>query len=291
MQHKEGNKRRCDPCSGPDPGNNSDNRLMHFAPDGTFLIDSPAVAFLPHETGNVFTGDEPAMVAVQVANLTPQAETAAFEAVVLDVDSKPIAGHKQPLDVPPMTILSTAVPIAPGASACGYWEIQLSATAAGRRAAADTLYGGRVAERTGEFHPYSPFGSVRMEGNPELIRRAGGGLNRNHNPVYWNEVEPQPGEWHLQPADALDFFRRRAMPALVILGYGEPWLKGGFAACRIYRYDTFWDYIAAVADRFRGTPMMWQFWNEPNYFWHVPGPYRYEHYVMVLEGTYAILKA
>jgi len=50
-------------------------------------------------------------------------------------------------------------------------------------------------------------------------------------------------------------------------------------------------FTARVVDHHKGTAMMWQCWNEPNYFWHVEGPHRYEQYAEVLQASYAICKA
>jgi len=238
----------------------------------------------------VFVGDQQAAIGVQCTNLNAQATRVELTATVRDLDGNVIATCRDERNVPPNA--SQSIPmLLPNAARYGYYAIRLEAKTAAGTPAPVELSGGRVRPRDNVFHPYSAFGSVRMERNPELMRRIGGGLNRNHFPVYWNNVEPQPGEWKLKPADTLEFFRSRALPFMCILGYGEPWHKGGYPRCRITSYDTFWQYIASVIDRHKGTPMVWQFWNEPNFFWHVPGPYRYEHYVMVLKGTYAIAKA
>ncbi len=266
------------------------DRLLHFAPDGTFLPDTPAVAILPSETGHTFVGDQPASVDIQLTNFSDEPAQVKLIATVRNLAGDIIASHEDNRTV--AALISKSAPLSLGkAKDFGYYTIDIQAKQDDNTLMARRLFGGRVATRGNDFHQYSAFGSVRMERNPELIRRMGGGLNRNHNPVYWNDVEPKPGEWHLQPADALNFYKQHAMPAMVILGYGEPWFNGGFARCRITGYDNFFNYLATVINQYKGTAMMWQCWNEPNYFWHVPGPYRYEQYVIALKATYAIAKA
>jgi hypothetical protein len=266
------------------------DRLLHFAQDGTFLPDTPAVAILPSETGHVFVGDQTANVDIQLTNFKNEPAQVKLIATVRNLAGDIIASHEGVRTV--AAFASQSAPLSLGdAKDFGYYTIDIQAKQDENVLMAKRLFGGRVAARGNDFHPYSAFGSVRMERNPELIRRMGGGLNRNHNPVYWNDVEPKPGEWHLQPADALNFYKEHAMPAMVILGYGEPWLNGGFARCRITGYDNFFNYLATVINQYKGTAKMWQCWNEPNYFWHVPGPYRYEQYVIALKATYAIAKS
>ena len=270
--------------------------LEHFAADGAFVPDNPAIEVHPHETGNVFETGEPARVDVQLTNIRPDSAAVTLDSTTTNLDSTPIGAASVKRTVPALTSVSAVLdlgvkPGANGHDVYGYYQMRVGGSTGGQSLPSTTLYGGRVTPRTGPYAPYSPFGSVRMEANPELIRRAGGGLNRNHNPVYWNDVEPHPGDWHLQPPDALDFYRAHSMPAMTILAYGEPWDNGGFARCRITSYDAFWSYASTGIDQFKGGPMIWQFWNEPNYFWHVPGPYSYEHYAMVLQGMYSIEKA
>ncbi|MEI6519367.1 MAG: hypothetical protein WCO98_04925 [bacterium] len=266
------------------------DRLLHFAQDGTFLPDTPAVAVLPSETGHVFVGAQSANVDIQLTNFRNEPAQVKLISTVRNLAGEIVASHEEHRTI--AALASQSAPLSLGdAKDFGYYTIDIQTKQDENVLMAKRLFGGRVASRGNDFHPYSAFGSVRMERNPELIRRIGGGLNRNHNPVYWNDVEPKPGEWHLQPADALNFYTEHAMPAMVILGYGEPWLNGGFARCRITGYDNFFNYLATVINQYKGTAMMWQCWNEPNYFWHVPGPYRYEQYVIALQGAYSIAKA
>lgn len=267
------------------------DQLLHFDASGAFLPERVQLSVQTQQTGNVFVGDAPAAVDVQLANLRDAAVTARLRLTLRDLDGREIGRAEAQRQVAPLTSASVPLALVPGPAPLGYYVIEVEAAVEGQSVGRTRLYGGRVRPRGNSFAPYSAFGSVRMEGNPELVRRAGGGLNRNHNPVYWNDVEPTPGKWQLQAPDALGFFAARAMPAMVILGYGEPWHNAGFPACRLYRYDDYFSYLATVIGQYRGTARLWQFWNEPNFFWHVPGPYQYEQYVMALQATYAICKA
>jgi len=273
-----------------DPNSTVQQRVMRFDRAGRFLIDSPAARVLPWETGNIFVGDQPAGVVLQLANFTAASAALQIKSVIKNLKGETLAEHEETRTAAPMTLVSNFLSLG-DARAMGYYTIDIDVRADTTSLLSQRLYGGRVVGRGNTFAPYSPFGSVRMEVNPELVRRMGGGLNRNHNPLYWDHVEPTPGQWNLQPPDTLNFFRERGMGAMVILGYGEPWFQGGFSRCRITRYDDFFNYVATVIGQYKGTANMWQCWNEPNFFWHVPGKYQYEQYAQVLQATYAIAKA
>ena len=284
-----------------DNPSNGMRAVLRFNAAGTFQPTTPAVSMLPHQTGNIFLNEESAFIGLQLINFSNTPASISSEITVRDLDEQLIATRRETREIPAMSIIAAPAPLDPPLPAAGiaadtrerfgYYIIDAVIKSGMTTLSSAQLFGGRLADRGSVFPPYSPFGSVRMDGNPELLRRAGGGLNRGHSAVYWNDVEARSGEWTFFPADSLTFLRQRALPTMSILGYGEPWDNGGFARCRITSYDTFWQYCATVIRRHKGTPMMWQFWNEPNYFWHVPGPYRYEHYVMALKGAYALAKS
>ena len=284
-----------------DDPRNGKRAVLRFAADGTYQPHTPAITVLPQQTGNVFLDSEPANLAIQYCNLASQVTTVAVATTVTNLAEEIVSTNQNENSLPALTITTALHPLDPIVTQglqppdtrnyFGYYTIDVKATTGQLSLTNERLFGGRVTDRDNIFNPYSPFGSVRMDANPELLRRIGGGLNRGHSAVYWDEVEPKPGEWLFYPADSLTYLRERALPTMSILGYGEPWDNGGFPRCRITSYDTFWQYCSQVISHYKGTPMMWQFWNEPNYFWHVPGAYRYEQYAMALKGVYAIAKA
>ena len=264
---------------------------LHFDRDGRFQIDSPAVSVLVQETGNIFIGGEPAKVGVQVTNLRAQPQTLMLRAQVKDLDGHAISSYEQSRTIGALSSAAAPLPLGDTSKAFGYYSIDVEAVIGPTIVASERVYGGRVVERGDVFAPYSTFGTVRAEENPELVRRAGGALLRSGRHAYWNNVEPQPGQWHFMPRQQVAVYPEHGQPMMVGLGYGEPWDKGGQPRCRITQYDTFWNYAATVIDHYKGTTAIWQFWNEPNYFWHTPKPYTYEQYAIVLQGTYSIAKA
>jgi len=276
-----------------------EGRLLRFGEDGVFRPESPSVRAQLHETGNIFIGDEPARVGLTMINLDTKQGMAVVDARVYDWQGKPLTRHGIVSLIEPLSIISEPLALDNEeqslSTVMGYYQIDVTAQSGHafnpEVLGTSRLFGGRVAERSGGFRPYSAFGSVRMEFNAELMRRIGGGLNRGHSLVYWDDIEPTDGKLTQFPRGQADYLRERSLPLMMILGYGEPWFQGGYPACRVYSYDRFWQYCADVIEQHKDEMAMWQFWNEPNYFWHVPGRDRYEHYVMVLQGVYSIAKA
>ena len=260
-------------------------RALRFARNGRFLPDTVEGTALALQNGNVFVGAEAGQVGASWSNIGDTAQSVAVRATIKNLDGETIGTSEQTYAVAPRSLVWQ--PLSLGSiQAPGYYEINLEARSGGRVVLQQQMYGGRVPPRGHTFPAYSPFGSVRMEDEPELLRRAGGGLSRNHQPIYWDAIEPKPGQWKLAAPDTMKVYRDRyAMPAMIIMAYGEPWLEGGFPNCRIYRYDTWFDYAARVTEQHKNTALTWQFWNEPNFFWHVPGEFRYEHYAQMLQYT------
>ena len=61
---------------------------------------------------------------------------------------------------------------------------------------------------------------------------------------------------------------------------------------RIWSYDRFFAYVMGVVDTLGGKgEAFYQFWNEPNFFWHVPGPFGREHFGLVSQHAWSIVKA
>jgi len=157
----------------------------------------------------------------------------------------------------------------------------------------------RIAPRSLAPSPDSPF-AMCWGTNFYLMGLAGVKTERVGS-AYWAKIEPFPGVFMPDQPDATQYYslqgyRRYATRWGVALPeqftYGENWLGGSFPECRIHSYDSFVGYMLRVVDMYgdQGVPY-YQFWNEPNYFWHVPGPFSREHFGLVSKLAWNVVKA
>ena len=119
----------------------------------------------------------------------------------------------------------------------------------------------------------------------------------------WTEIEPRRGEFCFTAHDELVAAARRYGIELIgILCYGNPWATSAASRGANYKdygltdklppdaLETYANFAAAVASRYRGQVRRWEIWNEPNVFvfWQPrPNPVRYGD---LLKTTYARIK-
>ncbi len=115
--------------------------------------------------------------------------------------------------------------------------------------------------------------------------------------IYWQDVEPNPGQFDFAADDALVASTgANKMNVLAILAYSTTWSTSAPAdpsdnvthyPPRDYREWT--DYVAAVVSRYAGDIHYWEVWNEPDLteFWNGTP----EQYAALLAVTYSTIKA
>ncbi|HUU69754.1 MAG TPA: hypothetical protein VM186_09530, partial [Planctomycetota bacterium] len=252
--------------------------------------DSPAsLTVVPGKDRLLAEGDEPVPFALQVLN-TGEAEAAFVLAGSVTAPDKAellkLPGQAQgpaptgELRVPPMCVAARTWSVRQTQN--GICTASFTATRRSHASPAGTLKAettfGRVSRREKSFERDSPFASVWFQGC-KLGDTIGVKYSRQ-NDTNWTDIQKQPGQpynWGdpLERARVLDGFAadRAAhhMWQLSILGYGEDWLGGSYVGCTIFNYDRFVnDYCVEVFRHMRNRYSLLQFWNEPNFFWHVP---------------------
>lgn len=119
----------------------------------------------------------------------------------------------------------------------------------------------------------------------------------------WTDIEPRRGEFFFTAYDELVAAASRYGIELIgIICYGNPWATSAASKGANYKdygltdklppddLETYANFAAAVASRYRGQVRRWEIWNEPNVFvfWQPrPNPVRYGD---LLKTTYARIK-
>jgi polysaccharide biosynthesis protein PslG len=91
----------------------------------------------------------------------------------------------------------------------------------------------------------------------------------------WEDLEPAPGEWHFERADAiLDEVERRDLELVVRLSDAPDWAHPSLAGVKDEDFidgppdtehlDDWGNYCGTIATRYRGRIAAYQIWNEPN---------------------------
>jgi len=270
-------------------------RLLEFDPEGRFVPLGISADLEQHRPGNVFVDQEPARFELFVNHLEgPPTITAEWQAT--DFDGKQIRGSTS------YRLAERArqvLPLVIDVPEYGAYELHVNLRQEDRVMAALATRWARLRARPLGTGPDSPF-AVNWGCNFYLMALAGvkdGGTASN----WWHKIEPIEGVRLAYPDDAIQWsqglegHRRYADRWGVLIpegfAYGEPW-QGEGPSHRIYRYDLFYRYSLGVLDRFAKSHVpYYDFWNEPNFFWNVPGPFRSEHFALVGKHCWSMVKA
>jgi hypothetical protein len=100
--------------------------------------------------------------------------------------------------------------------------------------------------------------------DPELVARAGLGWVRVTLP--WREIQPARGTWRWEAADAVVRPHHRAgHRVLAILSTAPEWAGSNARGTRPPEAQALWsEYVARVAERYRGQVDAYEVWNEPD---------------------------
>lgn len=274
----------------------SDHRLLTFTPDGRFLPDNISAELEQHRPGNLFLDNEPAVVEVFINNLAEEAELNADWTLTdfygserrgtTPMTARAAARQRLPLEVPveDWGHYTLHVTLRDGDTVLEEMETQLA----------------RIRSSELGSNPDSHFGMC-WGLNYYMMAHAGAQMQRVSEGL-WDKVEPQGG-YDLSPyynpeaiqwSKALDGHRAYAgrwgiqLPGRFV--YGEPWVTEGAINHRIYHYDRFYKYMLRVIDDLGGVDdevSHYQFWNEPNFFWHDS----MEHFSLATKHAWCIVKA
>jgi hypothetical protein len=90
---------------------------------------------------------------------------------------------------------------------------------------------------------------------------------------YWNDIEPEDGEWDFLYYDALvEKANAAGIQVLGVLGYDSWWIHADKNTHRYIpreRIPDFLEYVRQTVSRYRGKVGAWCIWNEPNFiFWN-----------------------
>jgi len=284
--------------------NERPGRILRFAADGTYLPELLSVSLAQHQPGNVFLDDEPARFDLLVNNLSDTEQELSAEWLLTGFDGRQTRGTAALRAAP---LARQVLPLAVDASAMGHYTLRVEVTQAGLShipsgAIAElTTQLARIPSRKLDHRPDSAF-AMCWGTNFHLMGLAGVKWERVGE-MYWEKREPLEGIIMPDPPQAMQWpqslqgYRDYALRSGILLpdvfSYGEPWLGGSFPSCRIYSYDRFFKFVIDAVDRHAGknTIPYYQFWNEPNFFWHVPGPFSREHFALVAKHTWSIVKA
>jgi hypothetical protein len=120
------------------------------------------------------------------------------------------------------------------------------------------------------------------------IKGMGANISRNH--IYWDKIEPVPGQFNWQQTDDMvDALTAAGVEPLLALLTSPPWAKGmcqgDTTPCPDYASEyvptddaefSAWlnfyqDFVRTAVRRYRGKVRLWELWNEPNlgYTWRV----------------------
>jgi len=274
------------------------SRALHFSADGFYQPQLVTATLGEHEPGNVFLDDQPATVDLFVNNLTTLPQTITAQWTLSAFDGGTQSGST------PLLLASGAhqtVALTLPARELGQYTLALSLHQANSTLISTGAQLARIPSRPIRENRWSPF-AMTWGTNFYLMGLAGVKSQRGDSASWGRKVEPVEGIFRPELPDALqysdgniDTYRRyaRRWGDLLLngLNYGENWL-GGDDQQRLYSYDRFYGYSLGVMDKFGGKgEAFYQFWNEPNFFWHVPGPFSREHFALVNQHVWSIVKA
>lgn len=286
-----------DATTGGDPAD-----LLHYAKDGTFLPDNLLAAWGSHALGNVFVDNEPATLELLITNFSEKKQPFTVHWTLTDYYEKKTSGVI-PLTAEPLA--RQTIPFTIPAMEMGHYRLEAEVRQGDKFAEKLSAQLARIPSRPIVADRWSPFAMVWI-GEFELMARAGVKSHRGDSLSWANQVEPLDGVFYPEHPEVLQynrggadtlraFARKWGFYNLNGLDYGENWLGGdwvGAPTLRAYSYDRFFDYCLKMVDLLSGKgEAFYQFWNEPNDFWNMPGPFNREHFTFVQQQIWSMIKA
>lgn len=272
--------------------------LRHFDAGGHFVPELVSVQTGQRVPGNVFLDDAPATFDLFATNLATEPATLTVAWTLTDYDGHVTTGTA-PFSAAARArqTLSLIVP----APVPGHYTLAWTVRQGTRTVGADRVQLARLPSRPIAENRYSPF-AIAWGTDFPLMAYVGVKSQRGDNDSWAGKVEPLEGVRYPDPPDAVTYnesiegYRRYARrwgdDMLHMLDYGESWLGGDYPACRLFSYDRYYRYCLEITDRLQGKgESFYQFWNEPNFFWHVPGAFSREHFGLVDRFVWNIVKA
>lgn len=128
------------------------------------------------------------------------------------------------------------------------------------------------------------------ERTADLVLDSGFGWVRFMLP--WDQFERQNNQWDPLPYDRMvEAFSSRGIDILIVVAKAPEWARSGQEGQFLADVDEFEEFMAFVADRYRGRVQAWEVWNEQNlaheFGDHVDAP----QYVEMLKAGYNGVKA
>ena len=273
-------------------------RLLHFSADGIYQPLPFSVTVGQHDPGNVFLDGRPTAYDLLVTNLTERPLSITTAWTLTDFDGREQRGVSTlALSASASQVAQLVVPAAANGHYRLYAEMKLDGTV---YATLKTMLA-RIPSRRIFEDRYSPF-AMCWGNNFALMAYAGVKSHRGDSASWAHCFEPRDGVFYPQRENGQNFSdgleaprryaRRWGICQLNGLDYGESWLGNYDLISRIWSYDRFNGYVLRVLDIFAGKgEAFYQLWNEPNFFWHVPGPFGREHFGLVTKHVWCMVKA
>ena len=273
-------------------------RLLRFSTDGKYQPLPFIVTMGQHSPGNIFLDDAPAVFDLFASHFGPDQRRVTAAWTLTDFDGRQTRGESG-LDLSPLA--DQAIQLVVPAPENGHYRLSVDLKLDGQVCSSLTAMFARIPSRRIYEDRFSPF-AVCWGNNFPLMAYAGIKSHRGDS-ASWNRIlEPLDGLFYPQHedgqgyTDSLEgprrFARRWGIDQLNGLDYGEGWLGNYDLISRIWSYDRFYGYGLRVLDAFAGkNEPFYQFWNEPNFFWHVPGPFGREHFGLVTQHVWSMIKA
>ncbi len=289
-----------------DPASNDrtlQGEITRYEADGAHAPEEVTVEPGHHKPGNVYFDDEPAVFEIFANNLSETDQPLEVKWTVTDFDGKETRGTSR-VTARPLARQSLLFPV--DASALGHYTLEADVLREGRRIGhLETQFGRIAARETGE-NRWSPF-AMCGTGESALMAQVGVKSFRGDSASWGRMFEPFSGLFYQEHPEAVQYghsgpdslrqwARAHGILPLNGINYGENWLGGDWEGSPrhfLYDYDRFYDYAVKVLDLFGGKgEAFYQFWNEPNFFWHPRDkPFGREHFVVCQKQIWSLVKA
>ncbi len=285
--------------------NHRANRLLHFAADGTYLPEEISVDVLARQPYHVFVDQTQAVVDLSVTSIADADVPLTATWTLTDFDGKDSSGTVKLVAKPGAR---QTLPLILGANQNGHYRVKIAVQRGSETIFERSLMMARIRRHDAAPDPDSPF-AMCWGFQPQLMGLAGVKLERVPDSYWGNEelVEGQlapmvpddrvkqgtgNGWWGDSPNGWRNYASQWNIAVPGGFSYGEQWWGGSYPNCRIFSYDRFIAMMDRTVDRLAPRkPPYYQFWNEPNFFWHVPGKFSREHFVLMGKHAWSVVKA
>lgn len=281
-------------------------RLLHYSAAGTYLPETTSIEVLERQPYQVFVEHTPAVMDLLVTDLAPRDGELIAKWSLTDFSGQEKTGSTKLVT---RADRRQVLPLELPAVEFGHYRVALQVQREGQVVYENASTISRIRKPDMAVDPDSPF-AMCWAVEPGLAGISGAKLERVGD-TYWEkertnagapgvvlpmeQVQPTPGHndwWNSSQLGWRDAFTRWGMQVPGQFTYGEAWLGGSYPACRIFSYDAWLKWTLGTVDRLTPSkPPYYQFWNEPNFFWHVPGPFSREHFVLVAKMAWCAVKA